>query len=103
MENIWLVLAVAGATYLTRVIGFGLSKRTIPPAVDRFLGYVPVAAFAALIVPGINPGTPDLLPRILGLLVAVLITLRRPTLWAGLATGMATFWLAAWAFTGGPG
>lgn len=103
MDHIWLVLAMAVVTYITRIGGFAISRWALPPAVNRFLGYIPIAAFAALIVPGVSPGNPDLLPRLIGITVAVLVVLRWPTLWVALATGMTTFWLAAWLLTGGPG
>ena len=103
MDNMLLVLAVAGATYLTRIAGFAIGRRPLPQPVNRFLNYVPVAAFAALIVSGIDPAGSDLLPRILGVLLAGVAVLKFRALWTGLAAGMATFWLAAYLFTGGPG
>lgn len=103
MENMALVLAVAGVTYLTRIAGFSIGGRPIPPFVDRFLTYVPVAAFAALIVAGVDAGSADLLPRIIGLVLAAIVVLRWKALWAGLAAGMGVFWLGSILLTGGPG
>lgn len=103
MGEIPLVLAVALATYITRVAGFSLTRRLLPAAVNRFLGYVPVAAFAAMIVPGIGAGAQEMLPRLIGLLVAGLLVLRWRKLWAGLGGGMAGFWLASFLLTGGIG
>jgi branched-subunit amino acid transport protein len=102
MENVWLILAAAVATYLTRIAGFSIGRRPIPQAAERFLSYVPIAAFAALITPGIAPGNADLLPRFIAIGLAALVVLRWRVLWAGLASGMAVFWLTSFLLTGGP-
>lgn len=103
MGEMPLILAVALATYITRVAGFSLGRKPIPAVVDRFLSYVPVAAFAALLTPGVGIGTADMLPRVAGLAVAAVLVLRWRKLWVGLAGGMAVFWLAQILFTGGIG
>ena len=92
-ERVLLIVAVAGVTYLTRVAGFTLGKRTIPPVIDRFLAWVPVASFAALAVPGIADGGGTLPARIAGAVLATLIALRFGALWACLLAGMAGFWV----------
>ncbi len=100
LGNLGLVLGVATVTYATRVAGFGLSRltaggaRAMPPGFDRFLTYVPVAAFAALIVPDLADGPGALGPRLLGVLAAALAVHRLGKLWAGLLLGMAAFWAA---------
>ena len=110
-SGIVLILAVALVTYATRLAGFLLAARLknrkesedsaggaggprsqARAAFDRFLGYVPVAAFAALIAPGLGFGTPEMLPRLLGAAIAAAVVLRVGHLWAGLAVGMATYW-----------
>lgn len=101
MGDMWLVLAAAVVTYLTRIAGFSIGKRPIPAGVDRFLGYVPVAAFAALITPTLEVGGMDVVPQLIGLALAGLVVLRWDALWAGLAAGMAGFWLASFLLTGG--
>lgn len=103
MENMGVVLAVAGATYLTRIAGFSIGRRPIPPLLDRFLAYVPVAAFAALIVSGVDPAGPDLLPRVIAVILAGIAVLKWKALWSALAAGMASFWLLAFLLSGGPG
>lgn len=96
-ERFALILAVAALTYAARVAGFALVDRTLPPIVTRFLAYVPIAAFAALAVPGVVGVSSDgLAPRLLAAAVASLVTLRFGQLWACLVAGMATFWLATW-------
>jgi branched-subunit amino acid transport protein len=94
MRYLALILAVAATTYLTRVAGFALSGRAVPLVLDRFLVYVPVAVFAALITPDLGLGTPQMAPRLLGAAAAAFVVLRTRQLWAGLALGMAAYWLA---------
>jgi len=103
MDRIGLVLAVAAVTYLTRAPGFYLGSRTVPHSVDRFLAYVPVAAFAALIASGMDAGNTDLPPRLVGLATAAVVALLFRQLWAGIAVGMAGFWIASTGLTGWPG
>lgn len=62
---------------------------------DGLLGYVPVAAFAALVAPNLGLGTPEMLPRLFGAAVAAALVLRVGHLWAGLGAGMAAYWAAS--------
>ena len=94
MSKLALVLAVALATYGTRVAGLALRERRIPPAMERFLAYVPMAVFAALITPSLGVGTGEVAPRLLGAGAAALAMLRVRQLWVGLVAGMAAYWLA---------
>ena len=64
-------------------------------ALDGLLGYVPVAAFAALIAPGLSLGTPEMLPRLFRVAIAAVVVLRIGHLWAGLGAGMASYWTAS--------
>lgn len=90
-EHGLLILALAALTYLTRVSGFLLGGRKAPPLATLALHYVPIAAFAALIVPGLAvPG--ELAPRLLAALCTGFVALRIGKLWAALLVGMAVFW-----------
>jgi branched-subunit amino acid transport protein len=93
MERLWFILSVAILTYLTRIAGFRLSSRELPPMLDRFLVYVPVAAFAALAIPGIAEGAGTFPARLIGAALLAVVVLRFSRLWAGLLAGMAGFWL----------
>ena len=95
MEVTALIVAVAVATYATRVAGFAFD-RPLPRVLDRFLAYVPVAVFAALIALGLGVGTAavDTGPRLLALAAAAVVAVRSGPLWAALAIGLAVFWLA---------
>jgi branched-subunit amino acid transport protein len=92
MERLALILAIGLATYAIRITGFALPATAIPPSIDRFLRYVPIAAFAALITPGIGAGTDDLLARLAGAALASIAVLRFRALWIGLTIGMAVYW-----------
>ena len=92
MDRLGLILAVAAVTYATRIAGFALAGRTPPAAVARFLAYVPIAAFAALVTPGLGTGG-EPAPRLLAAVAAAIAVLRLGKLWSGLATGMAVYWL----------
>jgi branched-subunit amino acid transport protein len=91
-----LILILAVVTYLTRVAGFSLAGHTVPPWIDRFLTYVPVAAFAALIASGLGAGTPEIAPRLIAAWATLAVMLRWSRLWAGLTAGMLAYWLSGW-------
>jgi branched-subunit amino acid transport protein len=93
MERLGIVLSAAALTYLTRIAGFRLGDRPIPPAFDRFLVYVPVAAFAALAIPSVASGAGTFPARLAGATLSALVVLRFSRLWAGLLAGMAGFWV----------
>jgi branched chain amino acid efflux pump len=94
VERLGLILAVAAVTYATRIAGFSLDRRVIPQRVDRALTYVPIAAFSALIVPGLSDdGGNFALPRIAAVVIAAVTVLLTRQLWAGLLMGMVAFWL----------
>ena len=93
MERLATILAIAALTYLTRIAGFRLGERRLPAAFDSFLAYVPVAAFAALAIPGVADGAGSFPARLAGAALAALIVLRYSALWAGLLAGMIGFWL----------
>lgn len=58
--------------------------------IERVLAYVPIATFAALIVPGLAvPG--EMTPRVVAALCSGLISLRWGTLWVALLAGVATY------------
>ncbi len=94
MANLGIIVAAALATYATRLAGFGLGGREVPPVLGRFLAYVPVAVFAALIAPDLGLGGADWAARGLGVAVASVAVWRTRQLWAGLALGMVVYWVA---------
>jgi len=94
MDKLALILVVALATYATRLAGLTLRGRRIPPLLDRFLAYIPISVFAALIAPNLGVGTGQMAPRLIGVVAAALVVLRVRWMWAGLIAGMAAYWLA---------
>jgi len=93
MDHLGLIAAVAVVTYATRIAGFALAERELPPTMGRFLSYVPVAAFAALAAPGVAAGG-EVGPRLLAVAAAAVVVLWLERMWAGLAAGMGAYWLA---------
>lgn len=95
-DHLWLTIALAAAiTYLTRIAGFALGARTIPPALQRFLRFVPIAAFASLTAPGLSAGG-ETLPRLLAAVAGAVAVLRFGRLWLCILVGMTVYWLARW-------
>lgn len=56
MSMVGTILAMATVTFAVRLAGLLAPTRRVPAYGRRFLAYVPIAVFAALIVPGL-PGT----------------------------------------------
>lgn len=60
MKYIGLILGMMAVTYIPRVVPLAsLSNRPLPPAVRRFLQYIPYAALGALILPGVFTSIPQ--------------------------------------------
>lgn len=93
MNHVGLILAGAAVTFGSRLAGFWIGDRAIPPVLDRFLQYVPAAVFAALITPDLSTGGGELVARLAGVVAAGVVVLRFRQLWAGLAGGMAVYWV----------
>lgn len=90
-EHLLMILGLALLTYLSRLSGFLLGARQLPPTVGQVLHFVPVAAFAALIVPGlIVPG--EIAPRLIAAVGSGVIAMRVGKLWVALLVGMAVYW-----------
>jgi branched-subunit amino acid transport protein len=97
LDYLPLIVAAALITYGTRVAGLALGHRSVPAVIQRFLTYVPIAAFAALAAPGLGGRDDELVPRLVAATVAALMVLRLRRLWVCLAVGMTVFWLTRWA------
>lgn len=92
LSTIWLILAAAAATYVTRIGGYVLitRMRTLPPRLEQALNAVPAAVLTTLWAPAFFTGGWDI--RIT-LIVAALVSLRYPglvMLAAGWAAAMAS-------------
>ncbi len=85
------IVLMALVTYGPRLLGLSLSGLEPPPFWLRFLGVVPVAVFAALVVPAL-PSAGETPVRLVAAMVAVLVFWRVRSLWLGLLVGMAVVW-----------
>jgi branched-subunit amino acid transport protein len=91
-----IILAMAAATYASRFIGLALVRGEVGRGFfARWLRYVPVGIFAAVVVPGaLAPHGPiELGPNALASVVALVVALRTRQALLTLAAGMATYWL----------
>lgn len=79
METVFLILAAAVATYLTRIGGYVLITRmkTIPPRMEQALNAVPAAVLTTLVAPAFFNGGWDVK---IAMLVALVAGMRYPGL-----------------------
>ncbi|MSO95944.1 MAG: AzlD domain-containing protein [Thermoleophilia bacterium] len=89
----WLTLAgMVAVTFGSRYAG--LVRRTdLPDFWIRFLHFVPVAVFAALVTPSLEGGLGEGEIRVLAAVVAAIAAWRTRQLWVAIAVGMLVFWL----------
>lgn len=92
----WLTVAgMLAVTFGSRVVG--LTMRTeLPLFWLRFLHFVPIAVFAALVTPSLEGPRGEGEIRIVAAVVAALMAWRTRNLGIALAVGMTTFWLLRW-------
>ena len=87
------ILLMALVTYLPRLAGFALAGARVSPFWLRFLHFVPISVFAALIVPGLPGASGEGGIRLLAAAAASLAIWRFGSLWFGILVGMGGFWL----------
>jgi branched-subunit amino acid transport protein len=86
------IVGMAVITYATRWVGLRFTGLQLPAFWLDFLRFVPVAVFAALVVPAL-PGPAGQTPaRVLAAGVAALVLWRTGRMWLGLVVGLAAFW-----------
>jgi branched-subunit amino acid transport protein len=101
--TIWLtILGMALVTYATRVIMLLALRGEVAPWLQRWLDYVPVAVFTALILPPLllsSGERPTLLlgPALPAGIVGALVAWRTGNVLLTIAAGLAAFWLLRWA------
>jgi branched-subunit amino acid transport protein len=98
VDTYTVILGMALATYATRVLAVFLLSRRLTPGIERFLGHIPAAVFAALVAPpllapqgGFDPG----LPAVAAIPAAVVAWRTRQVLPTILA-GMGSYWILRW-------
>ena len=97
MSTLTIILGMALVTYLPRLAGFILSGRQVSAFWLRFLHFVPIAVFAALIAPALPGSSSQGLARLIAAGLAAGVIWRFKSLWVGIVVGMSSFWLLrAW-------
>ena len=97
--TIWLtILGMALVTYAARVIMLLALRGEVAPWLQRWLGYVPVAVFTALILPPLllsqhEPPALTFGPALPAGVVGALVAWRSGNVLLTIAAGLATFWL----------
>lgn len=101
--TIWLtILGMALATYATRVTTMLALRGEIAPWLQRWLGYVPVAVFTALILPPLllqTRGEARMLsfgPALPAGIVGFCVAWRFGNVLLTILAGMVSFWLLRW-------
>jgi branched-subunit amino acid transport protein len=91
--SFWLTLAgMAVVTFGSRFAGLAL-RVELPALWIRFLHFVPIAVFAALVSPSIEGPRGEWGIRVTAAVLAAAAAWRTRQLWAAIAVGMAAFWL----------
>lgn len=89
----WLTVAgMLAVTFGSRYAGLAL-RFELPDFWLRFLHFVPIAVFAALVAPSIEGSLGEGEIRVAGAVVATLAAWRTANLGLAIAVGMAAFWL----------
>ena len=86
------VLGMLAVTFGSRLVGLSL-RTPLPPFWVRFLRFVPVAVFAALVTPNLAGDRGEWPERLVAALLAALAAWRTRQLWVGILGGMLAFWL----------
>ncbi|MBU8899842.1 AzlD domain-containing protein [Corallococcus sp. H22C18031201] len=92
MNVLPIILGMAAVTYAPRLAGLWL-RVEVPPFWQRFLRFVPIAAFSALVVPALPGERGEAGVRLFAALLAAVATWRFRKLWLGILVGMAAYWL----------
>jgi branched-subunit amino acid transport protein len=89
----WIALAgMVAVTFGSRYAGLAL-RTELPAFWVRFLHFVPIAVFAALVAPSIEGDLGEGEIRFAGAVVTALAAWRTKSLGLSIAAGMAAFWL----------
>ncbi len=91
--SFWLTLTgMAVVTFGSRFAGLAL-RVELPAFWIRFLHFVPIAVFAALVSPSIEGPRGEWPIRVTAAVLAAVAAWRTRQLWVAIAVGMAAFWL----------
>lgn len=93
----WLTVAgMLAVTFGSRYGGLAL-RTELPAFWVRFLHFVPIAVFAALVTPSLQGSYGEGEIRLAGAGVAALVAWRTRNLGLAIVAGMLTYWLLRWA------
>jgi branched-subunit amino acid transport protein len=91
--SFWLVVAgMVAVTFGSRYAGLAL-RTELPDFWVRFLHFVPIAVFAALVTPYLEGNLGEWGIRVMAAAAAAFTAWRTRQLWVAIAVGMAVFWL----------
>jgi branched-subunit amino acid transport protein len=103
MNEFYLIAGMAGITFTIRYLLLGISGRFhLSPQITDLLRYIPPAVLTAIVVPAVLMPTGDALlltlnnARLVGAIVAALVSYRTKNLLLTIALGMTTFLLWQW-------
>jgi branched-subunit amino acid transport protein len=89
----WLTLTgMVAVTFGSRYAGLALQAE-LPDFWLRFLHFVPIAVFAALVTPSLEGNRSEWGIRVAAAALAAAAAWRTRQLWVAIAVGMAAFWL----------
>jgi branched-subunit amino acid transport protein len=92
LEILLVFLGMCAVTFGSRYAGLSL-RAPLPPFWLRFLRFVPISVFAALVVPNIPGSSGEGLIRVGAALLAAFVAWRTRQLWLTVLVGFGTFWL----------
>ncbi len=95
MEAMLIILGMALVTFLIRFSMIALLSRDLPPLLARWLCYIPIAIFTALVVPGllVPGGEGRIGSELWAGLVGLLVARRSRQVLPVILAGMGTYWL----------
>ena len=89
----WLTVAgMLAVTFGSRLIGLWL-RTPLPAFWMRFLRFVPMSVFAALVVPNLAGDRGEGPLRYLAAAIGALVAWKSKQLWAAILSGMVVFWV----------
>jgi branched-subunit amino acid transport protein len=93
---IYLIGGAAAIVYLCRLSGFVLTRFASSAALARFLHYIPIAIFSALLVPSVTREPVLLGSKLAALAVAGVVMRQTRQFGLGIIVGLVLFWFLTW-------
>jgi branched-subunit amino acid transport protein len=88
-----LILSLAAGIFGLRLAGLALAGATLPPTLERALGFVPVATLTALVVSSLVGRLDEGPSRLVAAVAAGLAARRTGRAWVCILVGVAVYWL----------